>query len=166
MSAKLQDQFAPRMQSSDICMLPSYNHKLPSGFEKGTYLALDVGGSTFRIALVELNGRQPGAKNMRIVVMKNYKIDEKVRQKRGNEFFEWMAEKIQQALADPQLRSSTKTEEFPMGLAWSFPVEQTSSRSANLLDMGKGFRATEGVLGQDLSELIMAPCRKRVSLDR
>jgi len=48
-----------------------------------------------------------------------------------------------------------------MGLAWSFPVEQTSSRSANLLDMGKGFRATEGVLGQDLSELIMAPCRKR-----
>ncbi|KAB2106181.1 Hexokinase-1 [Alternaria gaisen] len=161
MSAKLQDQFAPRMQSSDICMLPSYNHKLPSGFEKGTYLALDVGGSTFRIALVELNGRQPGAKNMRIVVMKNYKIDEKVRQKRGNEFFEWMAEKIQQALADPQLRSSTKTEEFPMGLAWSFPVEQTSSRSANLLDMGKGFRATEGVLGQDLSELIMAPCRKR-----
>jgi hypothetical protein len=29
--------------------------------------------------------------------------------------------------------------------------------------MGKGFRATEGTLGQDLSELIMAPCRKRVS---
>jgi hypothetical protein len=28
--------------------------------------------------------------------------------------------------------------------------------------MGKGFRATEGVLGQDLSELIMTPCRKRV----
>jgi hypothetical protein len=31
--------------------------------------------------------------------------------------------------------------------------------------MGKGFRATEGVLGQDLSELIMAPCRKRVRVD-
>jgi hexokinase len=31
--------------------------------------------------------------------------------------------------------------------------------------MGKGFRATEGVLGQDLSELIMTPCRKRVSFD-
>ncbi|KAG9191626.1 hexokinase [Alternaria panax] len=161
MSAKLQDQFAPKMQSSDICMLPSYNHRLPSGFEKGTYLALDVGGSTFRIALVELNGRQTGAKNMRIVVMKNYKIDEKVRQRRGSEFFEWMAEKIQDALTDPQMRNSTDTESFPMGLAWSFPVEQTCSRSANLLDMGKGFRATEGVLGQDLSELIMAPCRKR-----
>ncbi|KAI1577419.1 Hexokinase, partial [Pyrenophora tritici-repentis] len=161
MSAKLQAQFAPKLQASDICMLPSYNHKLPSGCEKGTYLALDVGGSTFRIALVELNGRQPGAKNMRIIVMKSYKIDETVRQRRGNDFFEWMAEKIQHALADPQLQSSTSTRSFPMGLAWSFPVQQTSSRSANLLDMGKGFRATEGLLGQDLSELIMAPCRKR-----
>jgi len=161
MSTRLQAQFAPRLQSSDICMLPSYNHKLPSGYEKGTYLALDVGGSTFRIALVELNGRQPDAKNMRIVVMKSYKIDEKVRQRRGNDFFEWMAEKIQDALADPLLQNSTDKKSFPMGLAWSFPVEQTSSRSANLLAMGKGFRATEGVLGQDLSELIMAPCRKR-----
>jgi hexokinase len=123
MSTRLQAQFAPKLQSSDICMLPSYNHKLPSGMEKGTYLALDVGGSTFRIALVELNGKQPDAKNMRIVVMKSYKIDEKVRQRRGTDFFEWMAEKIQQALADPQLRTSTDTESFPMGLAWSFPVE-------------------------------------------
>ncbi|KAI4657124.1 uncharacterized protein J4E79_007740 [Alternaria viburni] len=161
MSTRLQAQFAPKLQSSDICMLPSYNHKLPSGYEKGTYLALDVGGSTFRIALVELNGREPDAKNMRIVVMKSYKIDEKVRQRRGNDFFEWMAEKIQDALADPLLQNSTDTKSFPMGLAWSFPVEQTSSRSANLLAMGKGFRATEGVLGQDLSELIMAPCRRR-----
>ncbi|KAI4707166.1 hypothetical protein J4E89_008105 [Alternaria sp. Ai002NY15] len=161
MSTRLQAQFAPKLQSSDICMLPSYNHKLPSGLEKGTYLALDVGGSTFRIALVELNGRQQDAKKMRIVIMKSYKIDEKVRQRRGNDFFEWMAEKIQDALADPLLQNSTDTKSFPMGLAWSFPVEQTSSRSANLLAMGKGFRATEGVLGQDLSELIMAPCRKR-----
>ncbi|KAF1842490.1 actin-like ATPase domain-containing protein [Cucurbitaria berberidis CBS 394.84] len=161
MSAELQRQFTPKLQASDICMLPSYNDKLPTGLEKGTYLALDVGGSTFRIALVELNGKQPGAKNMSIVTMKCYKIDEKVRQRSGAQFFDWMAEKIQQALADPQLQKSTGTTSFPMGLAWSFPVEQTSTRSANLLDMGKGFRATEGLLGQDLSELIMAPCRKR-----
>lgn len=126
MSAALQRQFAPKLQSSDICMLPSYNHKLPSGLEKGTYLALDVGGSTFRIALVELNGKKPGAKNMRIVFMKSYKIDEKVRQRRGHEFFEWMADKIQQALADPQFQCMSNTQSFPMGLAWSFPVEYVS----------------------------------------
>jgi len=161
MSAKLQDQFAPKLQASDICMLPSYNDKLPTGNEKGTYLALDVGGSTFRIALVELTGKANAAKKMRIVTMKSFKIDEKVRQRRGTHFFDWMAERIQQALADPQMKQTQGPKSLPMGLAWSFPVEQTSSRSANLLDMGKGFRATEGLLGQDLSELIMAPCRKR-----
>jgi hexokinase len=123
MSTELQEQFAPKLQASDICMLPSYNHKLPTGFEKGTYLALDVGGSTFRIALVELNGKQTDAKHMRIVTMKSFKIDEKVRQRSGTLFFDWMADKIQQALADPQLQNASTTKNFPMGLAWSFPVE-------------------------------------------
>jgi hexokinase len=132
MSTELQEQFAPKLQSSDICMLPSYNDKLPTGHEKGTYLALDVGGSTFRIALVELNGRQVDAKRMRIVIMKSYKIDEQVRQRSGIDFFEWMAEKIQHALADPQLQNSTSTKSFPMGLAWSFPVEYVALDSSCL----------------------------------
>lgn len=124
MSTQLQEQFAPKLQASDICMLPSYNHKLPSGRERGTYLALDVGGSTFRIALVELNGTQANAKHMRIVFMKSFKIDEKVRQRSGTDFFDWMAEKIQQAVADPELQKiNNNTKSFPMGLAWSFPVE-------------------------------------------
>ncbi|KAF2645079.1 hexokinase-1 [Massarina eburnea CBS 473.64] len=168
MSGRLHDQFAPKLQASDICMLPSYNHKLPSGLEKGSYLALDVGGSTFRVAVVDLNGFQPGAKSMRIVNMKSYKIDNTVRNLRGTAFFDWMAEKIEIAISDPQVKKLNGTQNFAMGLAWSFPVEQTSSRSGNLLTMGKGFLATEGTLGQDLSELIMAPCRRRnlpVSLD-
>jgi hexokinase len=123
MSAELQNEFAPKLQASDISMLPSYNHKLPTGREQGTYLALDVGGSTFRIALVELNGKQANAKHMRIVIMKSFKIDEKVRQRSGTQFFDWMAEKIEQALADPQLQNINGTKTFPMGLAWSFPVE-------------------------------------------
>jgi hexokinase len=178
MSGKLHDEFAPKLAASDICMLPSYNDKLPTGREQGTYLALDVGGSTFRVAVVELNGHKPGAKSMRIVNMKSYKIDNSVRYLQGTAFFDWMAEKIETAIMDPQVRNINGTTNFSMGLAWSFPVEyvtcyglvcqtnrcfrQTSIHSGNLLAMGKGFRATEGTLGQDLCELIMAPCRKRV----
>jgi hexokinase len=123
MSGRLQDQFAPKLQASDICMLPSYNHKLPSGLEQGSYLALDVGGSTFRVAVVELNGNQPDAKSMRIVNMKSYKIDNSVRHLRGNAFFAWMAEKIEVAISDPQVSGLNGTQDFAMGLAWSFPVE-------------------------------------------
>ncbi|KAF2133267.1 actin-like ATPase domain-containing protein [Dothidotthia symphoricarpi CBS 119687] len=161
MSTQLQDQFAPKLQASDICMLPSYNHKLPTGLEKGTYLSLDVGGSTFRVALVELNGKRAGVKNMRIINMKSFQIDEKIHRLQGSEFFDWMAARLEQALSESDVPLSNNGKSFPMGLAWSFPIEQTSTRSGNLLDMGKGFRATEGLLGQDLSELIMAPCRRR-----
>src|SRR5579871_6198175 len=47
-STKLQEQFKEKLQTGSSCMLPSYNHTLPTGYEKGKYLALDVGGSTFR----------------------------------------------------------------------------------------------------------------------
>jgi hypothetical protein len=126
MSGKLHDEFAPKLAASDICMLPSYNDKLPTGREQGTYLALDVGGSTFRVAVVELNGHKPGAKSMRIVNMKSYKIDNSVRYLRGTAFFDWMAEKIETAITDPQVRNVNATQSFSMGLAWSFPVEYVS----------------------------------------
>jgi hypothetical protein len=129
MSARLQDQFAPKLQQSDICMLPSYNHKLPSGLEHGTYLALDVGGSTFRVAMVQLTGKQPGAKSMRIVTMKSYKIDEAVRSLQGNAFFDWMAEKVEAALADSAVETVEGVETFGMGLAWSFPIEYVVSQT-------------------------------------
>jgi hexokinase len=122
-SGKLQEQFAPKLQASDICMLPSYNHKLPTGLEHGTYLALDVGGSTFRIAVVELNGKRTDAKNMRIVTMKSYNIDNTIRNLRGTAFFEWMAEKIELAIAEPEVRQLNGNASFGMGLAWSFPIE-------------------------------------------
>jgi hexokinase len=129
MSGRLQEQFAPKLQASDICMLPSYNDKLPTGLERGTYLALDVGGSTFRVAVVELTGKQTNTKSMRIVTMKSYKIDNSVRYLRGTAFFDWMAEKIETAIADPQVKKINGLKSFAMGLAWSFPVEYVAQTS-------------------------------------
>jgi hexokinase len=164
MSGKLQEQVTPKLQESDMCMLPSYNHKLPTGLEQGTYLALDVGGSTFRVAVVELSGKkteEPSksrTKSMRIVTMKSYPIDNTVRSLPGTAFFDWMADRIASAVEEVDPTTSTS---LPMGLAWSFPVDQTSIHSGNLMAMGKGFRATEGTLGRDLTELIMEPCRRK-----
>ncbi|KAF2499999.1 actin-like ATPase domain-containing protein [Lophium mytilinum] len=161
MSAKLQAQFYPKLQASNICMLPSYNHTLPTGDEQGTYLALDVGGSTFRVALVELNGQSAGAESMRITHMRSFRIDNAIRSLKGHAFFDWMALKIEESISGPEGKSWNNGSTLPMGLAWSFPVEQTSIRSGMLLSMGKGFLATEGTLGQDLGELIMKSCQER-----
>jgi len=125
-SGKLQEQFKQKLQSSNICMLPSYNHTLPSGHERGTYLALDVGGSTFRVALVDLHGKESGEEAMRIAKMATYKIDNSVRDLKGGAFFDWMAEKIKEVVADPEVQKNHGNSTLPMGLAWSFPIEYVS----------------------------------------
>jgi hexokinase len=70
---------------------------------------------------------------MRIVNMKSFKIDEKVRQRRGAEFFEWMAEKIETALAESPPQNIVNMDSFPMGLAWSFPIEYVQLFHCKLL---------------------------------
>lgn len=38
-------------------MLPSFVRSLPNGSERGDYLALDLGGTNFRVLLIRLNDR-------------------------------------------------------------------------------------------------------------
>ena len=124
MSGKLRDQIRPKLQSGNICMLPSYIHTLTSGQEKGTYLALDVGGSTLRVAAVQLFGRKNGhEQSMEIIKMRSFRIDNMVKALKGSKFFDWMAERIAEVLEDPIVKRVHGSGVFAMGLAWSFPVE-------------------------------------------
>ncbi|QIW94629.1 hypothetical protein AMS68_000147 [Peltaster fructicola] len=156
-SSRLQKEYDDKLQSSQISMLPSYNHTLPSGQERGECLALDVGGSTFRIALIRLSGRDATGKSMDIRHSQSFEIVDSIKRLEGQAFFDWMADRIADMLANcPSI-----DHKLDMGLAWSFPIEQTCSRSGNLLKMGKGFRASAGLIGQDLSEVIMRSCTSR-----
>lgn len=157
MSEKIRQQFKSCLQSSPICMLPSYTHVLPSGAETGTYLALDVGGSTFRVALIELHGKG----DMRIVRVSSSYIDNKVKLLEGTHFFDWMAEKIEGMLDEVDSNYGRNAVPLSMGLSWSFPVEQTSISTGLVIHMGKGFLCSNGTLGQELGDLIVQSCRKR-----
>lgn len=163
MSRQLQREFREMLKASKICMLPSFHHTLPTGQEQGTILALDVGGSTFRIALIDLTGRQLGQDDgMDIKQLKSFPIDDTVRSLRGRLFFDWMACRIEEVLdADHHQADSNADVPLPMALAWSFPIEQTSTRTGSLLAMGKGFLATAGVEGQDICELVTSACQAR-----
>jgi hexokinase len=129
MSDALQEEFKQKLQSSSISMLPSYIYTLPTGQERGSYLALDVGGSTFRVAFVELNGRGTGRESMRIVKMCTYKICNLVKALEGHQFFDWMADRIEETLDDPVIVKVHGIETLVMGLAWSFPIEYEFDRS-------------------------------------
>lgn len=160
-SSRLKLQFRERLQSHPMSMLPSYNHMLPSGREKGQYLSLDVGGSTLRVALVELRGREASGRESEIVRMISFRITPEIKQLEGMAFFDWIAERIKEVLNDDVAQQQDSSKPIPMGLAWSFPVEQTSFGGGILLGMGKGFLATKGLVGQDLSEVLKSACNKQ-----
>jgi hexokinase len=159
MSARLQRRYLEKLQNSTECMLPSFNHTLPTGQERGTYLALDVGGSTLRVALVELSGKSRGVEGLKILQMSVSSINNVVRRLPGTQFFDWMAEKIANMLANCPQHNGSNPEPLPVGLSWSFPVEQTSCRGGKVQGMGKGFCCAQATIGQDLGELIVDACR-------
>jgi hexokinase len=123
LSQGLQEQFKQRLQTSDICMLPSFNHTLPKGDERGSYLAVDVGGSNLRVALVDLGGKQQGNGAMGIVKLLCFPITSKVRSLKGVEFFDWMAARIEEITLCPEVQQSLGHGPYIMGVAWSFPVK-------------------------------------------
>jgi hexokinase len=161
MSELMRVQFREKLQTSPICMLPSFNHTLPTGEERGTYLALDVGGSTFRVALVELSGEGPEEEKMRIQRMVSTQISDDVKRLPGTKFFDWMAEKIGEMLGDGETYVQGDTP-LTTGLAWSFPIEQTSMGSGKVQGTGKGFVCFDTVQGEDLNGLIQEACKRRV----
>ncbi|KAL2131713.1 hypothetical protein VTI74DRAFT_4704 [Chaetomium olivicolor] len=160
-SRKLKRQFRERLRSNPECMLPSYNSQLPTGNESGKFLALDVGGSTLRVALVDLRGRGASGSESGIVRMDSFKIDSEVRNLRGTEFFDWMAERIHRIVGQDSEKGHSPQHPLLVGLAWSFPIEQTSSKGGKISGMGKGFLANDGLLGEDLGKIIETACRKK-----
>lgn len=125
LSKQLQGELKQHLISSPQCMLPSYNYNLPTGEEKGIYLALEVGGSNLHMAMVELHGRDSGPNPMRIRCTMSFPIDNSVRQLQEYAFFDWMAARIGDVL---ELESGSeyfgkKSEPLRVGVAWSFPIE-------------------------------------------
>ena len=122
LSKKLQAELRQHIISSPQCMLPCFNYELPTGKEQGTYLALEVGGSTLRIALVTLHGRNVGMQIQRTMY---FPIDTVIRQLKEFDFFYWMAGRIGELLeAELEVLGHTEgNRPLPMGVAWSFPIK-------------------------------------------
>ena len=122
LSATLQSHYNEACQSHKICMLPSFCHSLPTGQEEGIVLAVDVGGSTLRVGLVQLNGRNARSEPLTVLRSKYHVIDHAVRSLVGRAFFEWMADRIYETL-EGDSRWLRDDKPLRIGLAWSFPTE-------------------------------------------
>lgn len=130
---------------SSLKMLPSYVGQ-PTGNERGDYIALDLGGTNFRVLEIGLKGR---GRIARPEVMK-FAISKSLRTGDGKRLFSFLASSVKSFLRSEKEDSARP---FDMGFTFSFPVIQDRIDSGKLVVWTKGFRA-RGVVGRDVVTLL------------
>ncbi|KAF5899044.1 hexokinase-2-like, partial [Clarias magur] len=143
--------------TASVKMLPTFVRSTPDGTEKGDFLALDLGGTNFRILRVKVssNGKQT-------VEMENqiYAIPETLMRGSGTELFDHIAE----CLANFLEKLGIKEQKLPLGFTFSFPCQQTKLDESILVSWTKGFKAS-GVEGKDVVMLLRKAIKKRGDFD-
>lgn len=139
---------------ANIKMFPTYVRDVPNGTEKGKFLALDLGGTNFRVLLIELDGLQFEMDN------EIYAIPQEIMLGTGQQLFDHIAE----CLAHFMERRDVKQYCLPLGFTFSFPCSQEGLTKAKLIRWTKGFRCT-GVENEDIVELLRDAIKRRRDID-
>ncbi|KAL9225681.1 hypothetical protein vseg_001575 [Gypsophila vaccaria] len=132
---------------SDLKMILSYVHCLPSGDEEGLFYALDLGGTNFRVLRVQLGG-----KDRRVIAIESEQVSipQELMFGTSEELFDFIASGLAQFVEKEGrkfcLALGRKKE---LGFTFSFPVKQTSIDSGVLIKWTKGF-AVSGTEGRDV----------------
>jgi len=129
--------------SADIKMYITYVRTLPDGSEAGKFLALDLGGTNFRVLLIELEGGKAELKSH------VYAVPEHIMLGPGEGLFSHIAKGIREFLEEHSLEN----ESLPMGFTFSFPCNQEGLNRSRLVTWTKGFKCS-GVEGQDIVTLL------------
>lgn len=152
----IQDVFESEMnkgihqQPSSLQMENTYVPELLDGTEKGLYLALDLGGTNFRVLLLELDHGIPKREEV-----KKYHISSDLRVGSGIRLFDYLAE----CVSDFVIAQGLQDVELPLGFTFSFPMIQHSLDIGILVTWTKTFNCPD-VVNEDAVKLL------REALDR
>ncbi|NWU38973.1 HXK1 protein, partial [Hylia prasina] len=140
-----------------VKMLPTYVCGTPDGTEKGKFLALDLGGTNFRVLLVKIkSGRRRSVQ----IYNKIFAIPLEIMQGTGEELFDH----IVQCMADFLEYMGIKGARLPLGFTFSFPCRQASIDKGTLVGWTKGFKATD-CEGEDVVDMLREAIRRRNEFD-
>ncbi|KAI0773802.1 hexokinase [Fomes fomentarius] len=148
-----------------MAMIPTFVTGVPDGSETGTFLALDLGGTNLRVCEVELLGNHEF-----VLRQQKYKVSEELKTGEATTLFDYLADSVdafltQYASAVPSSPSTEQANPFaspslseeqtavPLGLTFSFPVEQTALNRGKVLTWTKGFSA-KNAIGNDVVQLL------------
>ncbi|KAL0830549.1 hypothetical protein ABMA28_002706 [Loxostege sticticalis] len=117
----------------------TYIQDLPNGKERGKFLALDLGGTNFRVLIINLG------ENHFDMQSKIYAIPSHIMTGTGVALFDHIAE----CLANFMKEHNVYEERLALGFTFSFPLKQLGLTKGILQRWTKGFSCS-GVVGEDV----------------
>lgn len=139
--------------NADVKMFPTYVRALPDGTERGDILALDLGGTNFRVLLINLDSGEIKVRSKVFVIPQSIMIGS------GTQLFDHIAICLSNFMKSEQLIGRP---ELPLGFTFSFPCKQQGLASATLSTWTKGFDC-DGVVGKDVVKLLQEAINKHVT---
>ncbi|KIW27522.1 uncharacterized protein PV07_07254 [Cladophialophora immunda] len=143
-------------QGTSISQIPTYVTSVPNGTEKGVYLAVDLGGTNFRVCSITLHGNQSFSLQQSKVAVPRALMEAKT----AHELFSFLAKQIESFLKvhhsdhfETHRDKPGEVEFFDLGFTFSFPVNQVGINKGKLMRWTKGFNIDEAI-GQDVCGLL------------
>ncbi|KAI9838823.1 MAG: glucokinase [Thelocarpon superellum] len=148
-----------------MSQIPTYVTSVPNGTEKGLFLAVDLGGTNFRVCSIQLHGNS----SFTLTQSKRAIPQELMVAKTAKELFAYLARQIEIFLkthhtehfeAHVRRRLTMSADEgyrdeniFRLGFTFSFPVQQIGINRGTLIRWTKGFDI-EDAIGKDVCVLL------------
>ncbi|XP_030649136.1 hexokinase-2-like [Chanos chanos] len=140
-----------------VKMLPTFVRDTPDGTEKGDFLALDLGGTNFRVLHVRV---EEDLQKMVKMDSKVCAIPQEIMLGTGEQLFDHIAVCLAEFLESLEL----KDQSLPLGFTFSFPCDQKDIDKSILIRWTKGF-ACSGVEGEDVVRLLREAIKRRGDYD-
>ncbi|XP_039888528.1 hexokinase-2-like [Simochromis diagramma] len=136
-----------------VKMLPTFVRATPDGTEKGDFLALDLGGTNFRVLHVRVEEEAQKVLKMDSQICA---IPQEMMLGTGEQLFDHIATCLGDFLESHNLKGQT----LPLGFTFSFPCEQLEIDKSILIRWTKGFNCS-GVEGKDVVQLLKEAIHRR-----
>ena len=109
---------------------PTATTRLPTGREKGRYLAVYLGLYYLRVAFIELLGEEQVGKHshVRRTLEKAWPIEDRLRHDQADSLFAWIGDCIAEVIHDDMANSKDDVPpELAMGISFCFPIKYAST---------------------------------------
>ena len=138
-------------------MSPTWCVGLPTGQEKGAFLALDMGGTNLRVCEVIFTDKRGEFD----IIQSKYRLPKELRSGTEQQLWDFIAGCVQEFI-DTHRESVETLDKLPLGFTFSFPSKQDYIDHGILQTWTKGFDIL-GVEGQDVVQQFEAALNRRVS---